>query len=230
MPSCIEEIDLQVPAGLSNNVVIQGRVIFGEEPRVEVLLGRLFDFSADSRQLLNVRKVVLIDEIGTELEVELTSNGFYTTPLDSSSAIQACIGCSYKLRATTFDDRTYESSFDAIHENMAPSSLDLSIIQDFQINPIGNRVLVDLIQISINTQIHENSAGLYFELENTYKLTDTPIFPNIEMKTCYLRKPANNTVLPVISKEELVRQELSNDIYKRRYFSSDQGGKTGVMP
>ena len=28
----------------------------------------------------------------------------------------------------------------------------------------------------------------------------------------------------------LVRQELSNDIYKRRYFSSDQGGITGVMP
>ena len=28
----------------------------------------------------------------------------------------------------------------------------------------------------------------------------------------------------------LVRQELSSDIYKRRYFSSDQGGKTGVMP
>ena len=29
---------------------------------------------------------------------------------------------------------------------------------------------------------------------------------------------------------KLVCQELSNDIYKRRYFSSDQGGKTGVMP
>ena len=27
-----------------------------------------------------------------------------------------------------------------------------------------------------------------------------------------------------------MRQELSNDIYKRRNFSSDQGGKTGVMP
>ena len=26
------------------------------------------------------------------------------------------------------------------------------------------------------------------------------------------------------------QQTLSNDIYKRRYFSSDQGGKTGVMP
>ena len=30
--------------------------------------------------------------------------------------------------------------------------------------------------------------------------------------------------------DALVRQELSNDIYKRRYFPSDQGGKTGVMP
>ena len=29
---------------------------------------------------------------------------------------------------------------------------------------------------------------------------------------------------------ELVRQELSNCIFRQSYFSSDQGGKTGIMP
>jgi len=29
---------------------------------------------------------------------------------------------------------------------------------------------------------------------------------------------------------KLVHQELSNGAFRRRYFSSGQGGKTGVMP
>ena len=66
--SCVEEIDLEAPGGLSNNIVIQGRIVFGDEARIEVIVSRLFDFIADSRQTVNVRDVILIDDDGNGIE------------------------------------------------------------------------------------------------------------------------------------------------------------------
>ncbi len=51
---------------------------------------------------------------------------------------------------------------------------------------------------------------------------------------CVLRRDLTQNLVPIIQKnllyKALVRQERNNCIFRQSYFSSDQGGKTGIMP
>ncbi len=124
--SCIDPIEFDVPAGLSDSVVIQGHVVKGEESYVEVSISNLFDFTAESRKLVNVESVDLIDDQGNELSLKPVKIGYYRSLLSDSTNIQAEIGTAYKVRVRTLDDRVYESSLDEMLLVANISSLNVS--------------------------------------------------------------------------------------------------------
>jgi len=157
--SCVDQIDFEVPAGLSDSIVIQSRVVKGDPSFVEVDVTRLFDFTVDSRRPVNVRTVILTDDNNNEMILETRVPGSYFQVLNASTPIQAEVGRGYKLRVETLDNRIFESSIDIMPPNRKPQSLNLSIVPQRAIDNIGNATEVDKIRFSIGGDLEE------FEIE-----------------------------------------------------------------
>ena len=213
--SCVEKIDLDVPAGLSDNVVIQGRVVLGTPNRVEVFSGRLFDFSAESRFELNLKEVIFMDDMGNEMILDDIAPGTYNTEIKDDDPIKIEVGRQYKLQVTTFDNRIYESSLDVLKPNVVPTSMSMGVVEELETNPVGNQIPVDRLEIYIDSKFDQNDQGVFWEIENTYKLTDTPVDLGVVMKTCYITQTATATSIPVLDLNNLLSGEVKDFVLIR---------------
>lgn len=66
---CLDEIDLDVPAGLDNGIVVRGELIQSTPSRIKVNISRIFNFDLSTLSPINARAVTLIDEAGNELVI-----------------------------------------------------------------------------------------------------------------------------------------------------------------
>ncbi len=203
--SCIDPIDFAVPAGLSESVVIQARVVKGERNFVEVDVSRLFDFSVESRRPVTVKTVVLSDDNDNQMLLETRVPGKYFQILDGSTAIQAEVGRGYKLRVETLDNRIYESSLDIMPPNKKPQGLNLAIVTDRSVDNLGNVRDFEKIQITIDTEVNiDADGGVYWELSNTYKVTDQGINdPDDIIKVCYIEETVDVDEIYVLDPTQL---------------------------
>lgn len=208
---CIDEINFEVPAGLSESVVIQGRVVLGEEESfVEVNVSRLFDFSPESRQSVSIKNLILYDSNGNQMELDTRQPGKYKVILDENTPIQANVGTGYRISFETFDNRSYESSFDVLLENREPVALNLSITQTTLPDILGVFTEFDQVTLDITTDIdNTQSGGLYWDIKNIYALTDSPD-PPTEPKTCYITKTVNVNEIYVLDPSELTSDRIEN--------------------
>jgi len=204
--ACIDPIDFEVPAGVGDSIVVQGRVVLGESSFVEIAISRLFDFSPESRQPVSVREVMLFDDNNNEMLLETRTPGFYKETLDSTTPIQAVVGRGYKIRIETFDNRTFESTMDIMPANFTPDELNLSITQINGVDGLGNQILVDRLNLSIDTQVDNTTdGGIYWEVNAIYRVTDSGINdPDGIVKTCYFNKTADVNEIFVLDPGALV--------------------------
>lgn len=203
--SCIDPIDFDVPAGLANSIVLQGRVVKGDPSFVELGVSRLFDFSPESRQPVSVRKVTFFDDNNNEMLLETRTPGSYKQILDNTTPIQATIGTGYRIRVETFDNRIYESQSDILATSGRPVSLDVAVTQVLVPDSRGNFEPEDQIKLSIDSDIENSgSGGIYWEVNTVYRVTDDGINdPDGIEKTCYLNKTANVNQIYVLDPGDL---------------------------
>jgi len=203
--SCVDQIDFEVPAGLSDSIVIQSRVVKGDPSFVEVDVTILFDFTVDSRRPVNVRTVILTDDNNNEMILETRVPGSYFQVLNASTPIQAEVGRGYKLRVETLDNRIFESSIDIMPPNRKPQSLNLSIVPQRAIDNIGNATEVDKIRLAIDTEVNtDTDGGVYWEISNVYRVTDQGINdPENVIKTCYVEDNVNVEEIYVLDPSQL---------------------------
>ncbi len=200
--ACIDPIDFDVPAGLSDSLVMQGRVVKGNPSFFELNISRLFDFSPESRQPVSVRKVVFSDTNNNEMEVETNSPGTYRLVLDETTEIQAEVGMGYMIRVETFDNRIYESTVDVMTPVPDPIGLNVSTKEELVLDPLERFVPEPRILLSIDSEILPNSAGMYWEVNNVFKFTDSPPDTTfVKLKTCYLNKLASVNDIHVLDPE-----------------------------
>lgn len=217
LPSCVEKIDLDPPSNLTEAIVIQGRAVLGEPSRVEMQVSRLFDFSADSRLALNVKDVIFRDDQGNSMTLEPVNQGEYNTIIDAASPVQLEVGRSYGLELSTFDGRSYTSELDILTENNSVQDVSFGLAEEFVENTIGDLESVNRLETFVDTELADGSNGLLWELQSTYRLTDSPINGS-DPKTCYITTNVTVNKLPVINldnltsgllqKQSLVRQPI----------------------
>lgn len=204
--SCIDKIDFEVPAGLSDSIVIQARVVKGEISFVEVDVSRLFDFSVESRRPVSVRRVVLSDDNNNEMVLETRVPGSYFEVLNESTAIQAEVGRGYKLRVETLDNRIFESTIDIMPPNRIPRGLNLSIVSQPAIDLLGRATEVDRIRLSIDTEVNtETNGGVFWEISNVYRVTDQGLSDpaNPVIKTCFIEDNINANEIFILDPTQL---------------------------
>lgn len=216
--SCLDKIDFEVPSGIGVSLVIQGRIVKSDPSFVEVRISRLFDFSPQSRQPVNVNDVTLFDSNGNEMILTAVSPGLYRQNLDSSSPINPEIGGSYKIRVVTFDNRIYESTSDLLSSVGDPLALNLSITEELEPDANGKLVPEPRVLLTIDTEISPESSGMFWEVFNIYKISDSP--PDVmavPQKVCYINELATIRDIYVLDRALIANNQVENiEIAKSR--------------
>lgn len=212
--SCLDQINLPAPAGTVDALVIQGRLLYGEPSVVRVQVNRLFDFTAGTTLPVNVSLVEIEDDAGVVLRVPEVGLGVYSITLPNGTPqMDVAFGKSYRLRVISRDGREYLTNFEPLHAVPEPESIELDTIQIDIVNAIGEFDKEDRFRFSINTPITEPGTGeksyLKWDVERTYKITDTPILPTTPEKVCYITENVVGTQLKVINGSDFNSDAIS---------------------
>ncbi len=188
--SCLDQIELEIPKGFKESVVIDGKIVLGE-PSVFILqVGQLFSFTSDSRGRINAKDAILTDEDGNQMAISQRGTGLYYYEFKPDDPVKILPGKSYKLNIGTFDGREFESTFEPITP--------VPIIEEIRAEKIEKSVFVDdattrtdtFIRYSIDTDLHADGSSeksyLRWEVMRVAKITDAPLTSDITPKLCYV--------------------------------------------
>jgi len=212
LPSCLDDIDFDRPDTIENGIAIQGKLVKGDPSFIRVTLRRIFDFSENAR-LINARTVTLMDEEGNALVLDSRQEGVFIEEIQNNNPdISIDYGKSYKIRVETFDNRVFESSLEQLLPAPTPTDLRVSKVLREGIDALGRIVDREFLAFTLDTPLQlnegEDNVKLLWELEATYKLSDTPesynrraCFPirvdNVDNKTCFITSSPIRNFIPL---------------------------------
>ncbi len=210
--SCIDRIDLQAPAGLSESVVIQGKLLKGNPSTAEVRVSRLFDFDG-TEQLVTINKIVIEDEDGNSKELIKRQEGVYdiTIPEDDPE-LSIEVGKGYRASITLVNREVIESTFEVIKEVSAINDLDFELATRSFENEDGV-VNIDVVNFKLNSDVPtDQDVKLLWDVERTFRFTD---YEGIS-KTCYVNSSVDLTNIKLLDPESLdqVGGEFEQVIYQ----------------
>ena len=178
LSGCLDEIDFSSAETIDSAIAIQGKVVKADPSYISVTIRGVFNFQ-DVPRLLDAREVTVEDESGNRVALPTRSDGvFYLEVPDNDPNFKIDYGKSYKLNVSTFDNRNYSSSLEALLPAPTPENLTVKKTQLETIDVNGNTNLFDQLTYSISTPLKpvnsEQNARILLEFESTYQFTDTP--------------------------------------------------------
>ena len=194
--SCIDQIDLVTPAGFESLLAIEGNLIKSDSTTtISVAVSRLYDFTVESREYVNVESVFLFDNLGNSIKVKQSGFGVYSISIENDHELFPIkIGNTYYIQVNTIDGRTFESSPEPLLEVPQPERI---LVDTSTIKVEGAlEKLVDqkVISFSIETPLRipgsTINTRLQWALNYTYRLRDRPPLRDTFPKTCYITEEA----------------------------------------
>ena len=187
---CLDTIDLESPEGLEQALVIHGELILGAPSVANVSVSRLFDFTAQSRIPVSMRKVEVLDLDGNSVTLKETRPGEYTGEISATSGIDVKVGGEYFIRIEAIDGRVFESQSESMIQGDAIQGLWYEVTKEEIIGEFGDIDSVQKLQLYLSTTSIDPSTGeptrLKWDVRRTYKITDSPIEPWVDPKVCYI--------------------------------------------
>lgn len=197
---CLDEISFPSLNDEQNAIVVEGSLRIGNPSVAQVSITRLFDFSADGLKSVNLREALLIDQDGNQRELEEIRPGVYRTEIfDADQDFEVTLGNSYQMRIATFDNREFISALDPLLPVQPAGSMTVQSTVKDVVDQFGEFSTLDLLSFSINAPLaldQNGEAGRFrYVLEQTYKLTDSPVIGNPvpDPKTCYVTENTDVT-------------------------------------
>ena len=235
--ACLDPVEFNVSTDFSDSLVIQGRIIKGDPSFIEVSIKNLFDFSAESRQPIDVRRVEIRDDMGRTMEISPFTPGSYFQELDASAPLLAEVGRSYQIVVERSNGDIIESSLELLPPNVPPRELNIGNVERVFMDRItGDISSEELVSLSIDTEVDiENDGGLLWDVRSRFRVTDSGLFDGT-IRQCYLdRKTSVNDILVldpdifssgVINDVELLSIPISSLFFEGYYFEVKQYGLT----
>ncbi|MDH3648790.1 MAG: DUF4249 domain-containing protein [Saprospiraceae bacterium] len=206
--SCLDKIDIEIPQAVKEGLVIEGQLTQGNPSHIRVSLTRIFDFTANSRKPVNVRDVFLIDDIGNRVEIPEKSPGVYETTLPPD-LIPVEVGNAYGINIFTQDGRELLSTLDPLLAVPEPTKITLEPVEVEVSNAIGEPSVEDFFRFILHTSANSSEPGrkarLQWQIERTYKLTDSPMPPPaVDPKTCFITEAADVFSISILDANTLI--------------------------
>ncbi len=190
--SCLDQIDLEVPRGASEAVVLQGKLTYGNPSTFRLEIQRVFAFNGDNSTGVNASSVRLMNSAGQSLEIDRLADGLYVASLDPNDPnFEIDFEQTYSIEVRLFDGETYASRPEPMIRVPEMDSISFAKTTILTPNPDdeGDPNPVDFVAFSINTPIRvpgtSEASRLRWDMERTYKITERPTFGQ-ERKTCYI--------------------------------------------
>ncbi len=199
--SCLDPIDLDIPKGFDETLVIQGVLERGNPSVIDLNVSRLFDFTPESIERVNVRVVELRDDEGNSMEIERVGIGTYRHVFTGAEPITVEVGQSYKVRISTFDGRVLESSLEPLLDVPEIDTITYEDIQRELVFPDQEIRFDSAISFSLNTPLtppnSDQKVGLLWDIRGIFELTDSPTVFGVTQKTCYITRSLDITNIRV---------------------------------
>ena len=185
-PSCLDPIDFEIEDGLSESIVIFGRISKGEPSVAEVTVSRVFDFNSAARRLVSVRDVVVTADTGEEIVLSEEGVGTYRRIIESSDNFPVEHGQSYKLSLRSVDGNMYESSFDQLLPNPPIDSIVARKESRDAVDAFGDFFLQEFLSFQVYTELTSMGfdPALLWQAQRTWQVTD------LRGQVCYLDENA----------------------------------------
>ncbi len=167
--ACVDRIDFKVTEAGVYPVVIEG-FITDEPGPYQVKVSRAFDIESKvtTRQPLNVREIVISDNLGNTAQMIRVQDGKYQT---SNGSIQGVIGRAYKLHVELLDGRVYETVPDTLKSTGTVDEIEHEIVS--YINKKG--VAEYGFDIFFDASAGENKDFQFlWKVEMDYKIVTSP--------------------------------------------------------
>lgn len=177
MSACLDEIELDVPRGESEAIIVEGKLVVGDPSSITVNVQRIFSFDGTSN-ILKINGVDLIAESGSMTRLEKDSEGEFSQVFDENNPIDLQSTERYKLRVQLFDGRTVESDFQAIQSSDANDELSLSVqTREFFNDELGEFITREKVILDLQSEIsniQSDPKRYRWSVERSYRLTDSP--------------------------------------------------------
>jgi hypothetical protein len=214
-PSCLEEIDLEVPSDIAESFVIQGKLVMGDTSKILVSVSRLFDFGTNSLRPVPVQQVILKNDAGQEMELGSTTLGIYEADIPPDGPVEIGTDHMYQLDVLTLDRRHYVSDWESLLPVPPVMALNVRTVERDILSALGDVRTVEHFQFSIDASLRtagatENSFILW-EMERTYKLTDSPV-GSATPQVCYVTERVDIGDVDVVNGSTLEDTEVNNVI------------------
>ena len=198
--ACIDTIEFDQPKAIENTISIQGKLTKGNPSRVAVQISEVFNFSEVSR-LIDAKYVQLIDDSGNEVALISRIQGIYQLDILPEMPLKVEYGKGYQIKTELNNGEIYESTFDTLYPIVEPQDLTVRKVQELTTNLAGTADTVNLMQFRTSTTFptfNSKKVSLLWELQNVFKLSDTPdVYPRCPRdcqptnsakasKTCYV--------------------------------------------
>lgn len=216
--SCLDPIELDIPKGQDEALVINAKIIKSDPSIFELNLSQIFTFTSESRGRIIAKNVIITDEAGNSLEVDPTADGVYYHEFQDSDPISIEIGQSYKLTLRTFDGRDFETNFEPLLPVPEIDQLSYEIKEKTFFIPDGSERTATNVEYKIGTSLtapsQDSPSFLKWEMERVYKVTDSPIIPARQPKVCYVTNNAGVFDINIYNGQTTTEQRLDNfDLY-----------------
>ncbi|MEO0339151.1 MAG: DUF4249 family protein [Bacteroidota bacterium] len=190
--SCLDPIDLDLPSGASDAVVLQGKLTYGNPSIFQLNIRRIFAFNAENTSGVNASRVTLKNNQGQNLNIDRIGDGVYIVALDPNDPdFEINFENTYSIEVQLFNGEIYASSPERLIAvpQMDSISFAKTTIQTPDPDNEGETNPVDFVEFSINTPLTvpgtNERSRLRWDMERTYKITERPAFGQIR-KTCYI--------------------------------------------
>lgn len=177
LASCLDPIELDVPQGESEAVVIEGKLTKGNPSSISVKVQRIFAFDGTS-SVLKINGVSVITEDGQVNTLDKDADGEFSQEFGSDAPFDIEVGESYKLRVELFDGRVVESEFEELQGVGANDTAEFSVQnRQFFSEDRGDFVTQQKAIVDLNStisNIQQSPARYRWFVQRTFKLTDSP--------------------------------------------------------
>ena len=220
IPSCVDEIDFDLPAGVEDALVIQGQLLKGDPSTISVEVVKLFDFTGANRNIA-VQDVFLQNSNGEELELDEIREGIYFASIPNGSPNFTIDNSSeYWISLRTFDGRKYQSTNQTLRSVPEISSMRVAIETKEVLDGNGDVIPRNVMSYYINTPLRAGAsadkARLFWQINRNYRILDNGL------QTCYIdERQSINDIKPVdgstLSEDNLTDYFLFDTPLDHRY-------------
>jgi len=221
--SCVDTIILDPASDPNDNVVIHGKLTYGDPSTIFVQVSRFrpVDRFANASSI-GVERVDLIDVVSGDtyrVPVSTERRGFYGKIFPDNSDITIDFNRSYQIEVELREGEVYRSSHQELYEVPSIEDITYTLSTETRSDPTGEIFQQDFITYQVRTTYDRpdggGNANLLWSRRSIFELDQDP--EEDEGTVCYLEMPIVNNTIPRLRGSELASSQGPTtlfDVYK----------------